>query len=124
LHSLVAPGLRVKHACDDPSLLKYLDQDCKVNNDTLYRLREGVERFFITDINIPPSCAHAQSDIAIAHDATHANVAWNAGDFYHIPGGGNVIYLDGHVRFVRYPSAWPIGATWPNLQTVFQPSAP
>ena len=25
-------------------------------------------------------------------------------DFAHVPGGGNVLYLDGHVQFLRYPN--------------------
>ncbi len=25
-------------------------------------------------------------------------------DFCHVPGGGNVLYMDGHVDFMRYPS--------------------
>jgi prepilin-type processing-associated H-X9-DG protein len=30
----------------------------------------------------------------------------------HIPGGGNVLYLDGHVRFIRYPSDTPFSKVW------------
>ncbi len=26
----------------------------------------------------------------------------------HIPGGGSVLYIDGHVEFVRYPGEWPV----------------
>jgi prepilin-type processing-associated H-X9-DG protein len=25
-------------------------------------------------------------------------------DFSHAPGGGNVLYLDGHVEYLRYPA--------------------
>ena len=28
--------------------------------------------------------------------------------FAHIPGGGNVLYMDGHVRFIKCPDEWPI----------------
>jgi len=40
-----------------------VDKDSTVNSFTLYRLREGIERFFITDINNPAASAVAQSDI-------------------------------------------------------------
>jgi len=66
----------------------------------LYRLREGIERFFVTDINNPAASATAQSEVAIMWD-TIAIVAEN---FNHIPGGSNVLYMDGHVEFSRYPS--------------------
>ena len=28
----------------------------------------------------------------------------NSADFNHVPGGANVLYMDGHVSFVRFPS--------------------
>ena len=69
---------------------------------TAYRLREGIERFFITDINNPAGSAMEQSGIFVSFDdfrSTDANV------MNHLPGGGNVLYLDGHAEFIRYPSA-------------------
>lgn len=66
--------------------------------DSIYRLGEGIERFFITDINNPGASAKAQSDIPIMHDA----VSDDSINFNHIPGGSNVLYLDGHVDFIRY----------------------
>lgn len=72
--------------------------------DTVYRLREGIERFVITDINNPAASARAQSDIWVMCDHV-----WTYPEFYnHIPGGSNVLYLDGHVEFIRYPGAAPI----------------
>ena len=82
---------------------------------TVYRLSEGVERFFITDINNPGGAASAQSEIAIMWDVVsafqtdpnyqsgHPNVVASAMNFNHVPGGGNVLFLDGHVEFMRYP---------------------
>jgi len=87
------------------------DKDLTVSNDTIYRLREGIERFFITDINNPAASSRAQSEIGIMHDDTNSDPA----SFNHIPGGGNVLYLDGHVSFVRYPGEWPVSATWSAL---------
>ena len=66
--------------------------------DTIYRLREGIERFMITDINNPAASAQAQSTIFVMFD----QVATTTGDFNHVPGGCNVLYLDGHVDFIRY----------------------
>ena len=68
--------------------------------NTIYRLREGIERFLITDINNPAATARAQSEIVIMSDLlsnTGADALFN-----HIPGGCNVLYLDGHVSFLRY----------------------
>ncbi|MCC6487186.1 MAG: hypothetical protein IT364_06770, partial [Candidatus Hydrogenedentes bacterium] len=28
--------------------------------------------------------------------------------FNHVPGGSNVLYMDGHVMFQRYPGLWPL----------------
>jgi prepilin-type N-terminal cleavage/methylation domain-containing protein/prepilin-type processing-associated H-X9-DG protein len=65
---------------------------------TVYRLKEGVERFMITDINNPAASAKAQSSIFIMWDV----LATNASAYNHIPGGSNVLYMDGHVTFLRY----------------------
>ena len=65
---------------------------------TVNRLREGIERFLITDINNPAGSAQAQSDIYIMHDLVADAVAL----YNHVPGGANVLYMDGHVEFIRY----------------------
>lgn len=67
--------------------------------DTVYRLREGIERFTITDINNPAATAAAQSAIWVMLDKISVDVV----DFNHVPGGCNVLYFDGHVEFRRYP---------------------
>jgi len=83
---------------------------------TIYRFREGIERFFITDINNPAGSARAQSEIAVYFDKV-----WPAAEAYnHIPGGGNILFMDGHVEFVKYPGdVWPITAkaaqTWIDI---------
>jgi prepilin-type N-terminal cleavage/methylation domain-containing protein/prepilin-type processing-associated H-X9-DG protein len=71
----------------------------------LYRIREGIERFFITDINNPAATAVAQSEVAVMWD----EVSTNPEGFNHVPGGCNVLYMDGHVEFRRYPdSKFPV----------------
>jgi prepilin-type N-terminal cleavage/methylation domain-containing protein/prepilin-type processing-associated H-X9-DG protein len=67
---------------------------------TVYRLREGIERFLITDINNPAASSRAQSEVWIMGDAISAAAA----SYNHVPGGSNVLYLDGHVEFQRYPA--------------------
>lgn len=80
--------------------------------DTIYRLREGIERFFITDINNPAAGARAQSTLAVMNDKMVIYAGGGAPgeytyDFNHIPGGCNVLYMDGHVEFQRYPQQEP-----------------
>ncbi len=70
------------------------------DSDTVYRLREGIERFCITDINNPAASSLAQSEIWTMYDW----LSTSAQDFNHVPGGCNVLYMDGHVNFLRYPS--------------------
>ena len=79
-------------------------QDEEGENITLYRLREGVERFFITDINNPAASAKAQSEVPISFD----EVTTVAQNFNHVPGGSNVLYMDGHVEFKKYPGTFPV----------------
>ena len=90
-------------------VFKHLDSDVTVqegagnggpNSTIIHRLREGVERFLITDINNPGASAQAQSTMWVMFDI----LSVNASDFNHIPGGSNVLFMDGHVAFVRYPS--------------------
>ena len=80
------------------------DSDLTVGPVTLYRLREGIERFFITDINNPAASAVAQSEVFVMLDGATDNVR----QFTHVPGGGNVLYMDGHVEFLKYPSEGPM----------------
>jgi len=81
------------------------DEDFRLDHpilDTIdvMRLREGIERFFITDINNPAASARAQSELSVMFDVISQSVE----DFNHIPGGANVLRMDGHVEFIRYPS--------------------
>jgi prepilin-type N-terminal cleavage/methylation domain-containing protein/prepilin-type processing-associated H-X9-DG protein len=78
---------------------------------TFYRLREGIERFFITDINNPAATAVAQSELPVMWD----DVSGRVEDFNHIPGGCNVLYMDGHVEFIRYPGEFPVSYAWADL---------
>lgn len=68
----------------------------------VFRLREGIERFMITDINNPGATSKAQSTLWIMMDLIGSGEGTVL--FNHIPGGSNVLYLDGHVSFIRYVS--------------------
>ncbi len=66
----------------------------------LYRLRVGIERFLITDLASPAAGAKAASMIPVMWD----HISTLTKDFNHLPGGANVLYMDGHVEYLRYPS--------------------
>jgi prepilin-type processing-associated H-X9-DG protein len=86
---------------------------------TMHRLREGIERFTITDINNPAGSANAQSDIVVMLDESRAYSAGGGGvdssaRFNHVPGGANLLYMDGHVEFAKHPTSG--GHQWPMNQ--------
>jgi len=94
---LGALGDGLKATCD--SDISVTEGNGNGGGTTVYRLREGIERFMITDINNPAASAQAQSEIQISADLTATNIE----AFNHIPGGSNVLFLDGHVEFQRFP---------------------
>jgi len=78
--------------------------------DKVLRLREGVERFFITDVNVISTSIQAQSTIPVMWDTYGNVISGTAGVviFNHVPGGCNVLYMDGHVEWGIYPGKFPI----------------
>lgn len=93
------------------------DLDC---GETVYRLREGIERFLITDINNPAASNMAQSELAIMWDACQFRIdtpGGNASAFNHVPGGANILYMDGHVEFMKYTDAEAPDAEFPFVAT-------
>ncbi len=103
----------------DPANLGNLEQDISAGGLTVYRFREGIERFFITDINNPAGSAKAQSELSVLSDIINTDMSDTGGQFNHVPGGGNVLYMDGHVAFLRYPSGWPISPLVAGLNAVY-----
>ncbi len=83
----------------------------------ILRLREGMERkekkFFVdnseggTDPN-----RNVQSQIAIMFDRFDSR---GDGLWHHKPHGINVLYMDGHVKFIKYPGRYPCNDAWPEL---------
>jgi len=88
--------------------------------DVAYHLREGVERFLITDIDNPAAGAKAAGDIPTMCDAWGTVKKTNGADtglaavpaFNHVPGGANVLFADGHVEFLHYTQ---IGGKFPVI---------
>jgi len=72
--------------------------------DIVYRFREGIERYLITDVFNPAASAEAQSEIFVMWDQISTNLDF----FNHPPGGCNVLFMDGHVEFIRYPGRPPV----------------
>jgi prepilin-type N-terminal cleavage/methylation domain-containing protein/prepilin-type processing-associated H-X9-DG protein len=79
----------------------------------VYRLREGIERFMITDINNAGASNKAQSAIFLMYDVLSTDVS----NYNHIPGGSNVLFMDGHVEFRRYtpPAEGPVSRAFARV---------
>lgn len=93
-----------------------LDADWSFVDDTgeerdVLRLREGIERFFVEDINNPSATSRSQGELPVMFDKVSVDVA----EFNHVPGGGNVLYMDGHVKFVKFPGEYPCSRAWAEL---------
>jgi prepilin-type processing-associated H-X9-DG protein len=65
--------------------------------NTFYRLRDGIDRFFTSDINNPGLGAVSDTDIPVLFDvmSLYGRIDPN----HAVPTGGNVLYMDGHVQF-------------------------
>ncbi len=85
----------------DASLWDYVGSG---GGDQVMRLKEGIERFFITDINNPAGSSVAQSTLPVMWDQQQAVQTNGQIKFHHLPGGANVLYMDGHVGFLKYPN--------------------
>jgi prepilin-type processing-associated H-X9-DG protein len=91
------------------------DGDIDLGTGMLFRTREGIERFFITDINNPAGSVEAQSSIPVTFDL----VSTVASNFNHVPGGANVLYMDGHVTFTKYPGEFPVTRVFARMTSLF-----
>ena len=118
-------------ANQDPSDDGFLDKDLNLSavgfgglgygnggGDTIYRFREGIERFLVTDINNPAGSNMAQSTIPIMWDKITKNPTDGIG-YNHVPGGCNVLYLDGHTEFLKYGDRFPATPSNATLNSFF-----
>lgn len=92
----------------DPNDLNVYDQSWNFVDEfgrphKVLRLKEGAERFLITDVNNPSLSNTSQSAIPILWDRVDIDPL----GFNHIPGGSNVLYMDGHTEWVKYPFDFP-----------------
>lgn len=76
----------------------------------MHRLREGIERFLITDINNASATAIAQSALPIMWDRVAAKTGRDG--FNHLPGGANVLYFDGHAGYLKFPGEHPVSRAY------------
>lgn len=109
-----AASLILRRISDGPEVYEE-DVIGPLSGRTIYRTREGIERFFITDINSAGTSAKSQSQVVLMFDV----VSTNPTDFNHIPGGANVLYLDGHVSFLKYPGKFPVSKDFAGLAGFF-----
>ncbi|MDQ1256740.1 MAG: hypothetical protein QG656_1340 [Candidatus Hydrogenedentes bacterium] len=72
--------------------------------DRIFRLSEGIERALVGDVTNAGATAMSQSEIFIMWD----NLSTDAFTFNHVPGGSNVLFMDGHVEFIKFPSNPPV----------------
>ncbi len=124
LMSAHMPYMRTR---DEAGFLNVTDQNITVSEgsgngggSTIFRLAQGAERFLITDINNPSANAKAQSDVFVMYD----NVSTTSSQFNHVPGGSNVLYMDGHVDFVKYPGSPPLNKKMSSIMRMFDQHPP
>jgi prepilin-type N-terminal cleavage/methylation domain-containing protein/prepilin-type processing-associated H-X9-DG protein len=82
---------------------------------TFLPLAEGIERYMITDVLHPERAKAAASQLVVYWDNSRGvfQSVGNSHEFNHSPSGGNILYLDGHVEYARFPTpegdkAWPL----------------
>lgn len=86
----------------DTKVLAYYNDDPHIAYSHLWRIRDGVERFFIWGyIN------------TVSHERARQEVIPRVPVLIERPGnheepGGHVLYWDGHVEFIEYPGKWPM----------------
>ncbi len=99
-----------------PASWGWADDDGSPLPTSYPHLREGISRFFITDINNPAAANTSESALPVMWDAWGAYTVQANTDndptaitrFNHVPGGCNVLYFDGHVTFIKYGQDKPI----------------
>ena len=116
----IATRIQTKTPVQDA--LKAVDEDITADNGvtkmTIYRIKEGIERFFITDINNAGGANAAASQMSCVSDNINSSTS-DSQSFNHVPGGCNVLYMDGHVEFVKYPGPWPASPLFAALMAAF-----
>ena len=84
------------------SALQDLDSDYRRNDIFIPRLREGVERFYITDINNPGASSSLMSTIVVMFETLQQP------DNRKFPRRYDALYMDGHVSSMLWGDDFPI----------------
>ncbi len=73
---------------------------------TVYRFRDGVERFLVTDVNNAAANTQSTSSIPVMWDTVRTdNGKPDPQNCNHLPLAANVLFMDGHVEWARYPQS-------------------
>jgi len=110
---IFSKGVLIDTVIENPDVNRFYGNG---STNIVFRLRDGVERFLVTDINNPARSARSQSQIHVMWD----NLSVESQGFNHIPGGSNVLYMDGHVEHVKYGEKPPVHAGYATLLGGFQ----
>lgn len=81
-----------------------VESDIDTADKMLRRLKKDVEYFFVVDRGNPMAATSIRASIPIMFET------FNSKAFGRDPDGANVLYLDGHVDYVRFGSKFPITA--------------
>lgn len=89
----------------------FVDENSRVH--TVLAMRLGIERFLIQDINDPSRTVVSDTEVPVMFD----RIDFDPTEFNHVPGGANVLYMDGHAEYVKYPSReiFPVSRAWAEL---------
>lgn len=104
-HALVEGHDSLVHRLEEEPMLAHQDWELEepihpeYPFDRIFRFREGNERMFITDIDNITHAYHAQSAVPVLWDAISGE---SPSHFNHVPGGCNILYMDGHVEWRSY----------------------
>jgi RNA polymerase sigma factor (sigma-70 family) len=79
-----------------------LESDIDTADRMLRRLKRDVEYFFVENRSDPLAAANTRATIPIMFETAESTV------FGRDPDGANVLYLDGHVDYVRFGSQFPV----------------
>lgn len=74
----------------------------------IYRIREGIERVIFTEAVDPTVTTKVKSELPVMWDHIELGLPYRADRlkrFNHVPDGTNVLYMDGHVEWLRFPSS-------------------
>ncbi len=101
LDSQTLSGVNLETRWDD----QYVTLPSTGEEIQIHRLRDGIERFTITDINNPAASATGASDVPVMWDTVRPSQGGylSISEVNHTPLSANVLFMDGHVEYARYP---------------------